>query len=158
MTEKYNISWDKFDSNASKSFGKFRNESYLHDVTLISDDYKQISAHKLVLSASSEYFKKIFQETKQSQPLLCLIGVQSVDLQNFLDYIYEGEVKVHEEDLERFLTIAQKIKLEGLVTDAEEEKKGNELKSPVLKSRTLAPTERQRKLLPLSNEKTKSKN
>ena len=116
-SEKYCLKWNDFQTNVSKSFGLFRNESYLHDVTLVSDDYKHIPAHKLVLSACSEYFKNILQQTKQSQPLLCLDGVSSTDLQNVLDYVYEGEVRIYQEDLDRFLNVAQKLKLEGLMGD-----------------------------------------
>ena len=97
MSEKFNLKWNDFQSNASKSFRLFRNETYLHDVTLVSDDFKQIPAHKLVLSATSEYFKNILQQTKQSQPLICLDGVNSDDLQNVLDYVYDGEVKIHQD-------------------------------------------------------------
>ena len=57
MSEKFCMKWNDFHSNVSKSFGVFRNEEYLHDVTLVSDDQLQVSAHKLVLSASSQYFK-----------------------------------------------------------------------------------------------------
>ena len=114
MSEKFNLKWNDFQTNVSRSFGLFRNESYLHDVTLVSDDCKQIPAHKLVLSACSEYFKNILQQTKQSQPLLCLYGMNSIDLQNVLDYVYEGEVRIYQEDLDRFLNVAQKLKLEGL--------------------------------------------
>ena len=95
MSEKFNLKWNDFHSNVSRSFGLFRNESYLHDVTLVSDDFKQIPAHKLVLSASSEYFKNILKETKQSQPLLCLDGISSIDLQNVLDYVYDEIGRAH---------------------------------------------------------------
>ena len=122
MSEKFNLKWNDFQTNASKSFGLFRDESYLHDVTLVSDDYKQIPAHKLVLSASSEYFRNILQQTKQAQPLLCLGDVNAVDLQNVLDYVYEGEVKILQEDLDRFLNVAQRFKLEGLMNNGVEEK------------------------------------
>ena len=115
MSEKFNLKWNDFQANVSKSFGLFRNESYLHDVTLVSDDFKQIPAHKLVLSATSEYFRNILQQTKQSQPLICLDGVNSEDLRNVLDYLYDGEVKIHQEELDRFLSIADKLKLEGLL-------------------------------------------
>ena len=50
MSEKFCLKWNDFHSNVSKSFGLFRNEEYLHDVTLVSDDHHQVSAHKLVLS------------------------------------------------------------------------------------------------------------
>ena len=98
MAEKFNLKWNDFHANASKAFGNLRNESYLQDVTLLSEDFKHIPAHKLVLSACSEYFKRLFQETKQSQPLICLDGVNSTDLQNVLDYVYDGEVKILQED------------------------------------------------------------
>ena len=120
MSEKFNLKWNDFQSNVSRSFGLFRNESYLHDVTLVSDDLKKVQVHKLVLSACSEYFKTIFQETKQTQPILCLDGVSSSELQNVLDYVYEGEVKILQEDLDRFLNVAQRLKLEGLMGNDED--------------------------------------
>ena len=115
MTEKFNVKWNDFENNASKSFKSLRNETYLHDVTLISDDYKQISAHKLVLSACSEYFRSMFHQTQQqAYTLLCLDGVNHSALQNVLDYVYKGEVMMIQEDLDNFLNIAQRLKLEGL--------------------------------------------
>ena len=61
MAEKFSLKWHDFNTNVSKSFGLLRDEEYLHDVTLVSDDNMQVSAHKLVLSACSEYFKNIFR-------------------------------------------------------------------------------------------------
>merc|ERR1712133_92555 len=123
MSEKFCLKWNDFHSNASKSFGLLRNEKYLHDVTLVSDDNKQVSAHKLVLSACSEYFKNIFRNNNKHQhPLLCLDGLSSNDLTNVLDYIYNGEVQIFQEDLDRFLAIAQKLKLEGLLGGADQSK------------------------------------
>ena len=133
MSEKFNLKWNDFQSNVSRSFGLFRNESYLHDVTLVSDDLKKVQVHKLVLSACSEYFKTIFQETKQSQPILCLDGVSSSELQNVLDYVYEGEVKILQEDLDRFLNVAQRLKLEGLMGNDEDVDKSGEGKAHQIK-------------------------
>ena len=53
MSEKFGIKWNDFHSNVTKSFGLLRDEDYLQDVTLVTDDNKQISAHKLVLSKKS---------------------------------------------------------------------------------------------------------
>merc|ERR1712126_101188 len=116
MSEKFCLKWNDFNSNVSKSFGLLRNEEYLHDVTLVSDDNNQMSAHKLVLSTCSEYFRKIFRNNnKHNHPLLCLDGLSSKELTSVLDYIYNGEVQIFQEDLDRFLAIAQKLKLEGLL-------------------------------------------
>ena len=43
-------------------------------------------------------------------------------MNNVLDYIYYGEVQVYQDDLDRFLMIAQRMKLEGLMgTEKQEE-------------------------------------
>ena len=41
--------------------------------------------------------------------------VSSKDIENALDFIYTGELNILHEDLERFLEIAQKLKLEELI-------------------------------------------
>ena len=61
MSEKFCLKWNDFNSNVSKSFSILRNAKYLHDVTLVSDDHGKVEAHKLVLSACSEYFRDIFE-------------------------------------------------------------------------------------------------
>ena len=112
-----------------KSFQNLRKEEDFFDVTLVGDDGKHATAHKLVLASSSEYFKNIFNRSKkyfQSHALICLEGLLQEDLNNILDYIYQGEVQIHQKDLERFLAIAQRIKLEGLIGAGAEQQKGGE--------------------------------
>ena len=120
MSEKFSLKWNDFQSNVSNSFNLLRNEDYLHDVTIVSDDNEQIAAHKLVLSACSEYFKNIFRRNKHPNPLLCLEGVSSKDVRNVMDYMYNGEVQIFQDDLDRFLNVAQRLKLEGLLTDPDQ--------------------------------------
>ena len=115
MSEKFCLKWNDFDSNVSKSFGLLRNEEYLHDVTLVCDDNSQVSAHKLVLSACSEYFKTIFRHNSHPNPLICLEGVSSPDLRNILDYMYYGKAYIFQENLDNFLSIAQRLKILGLL-------------------------------------------
>ena len=115
MDEKFCLRWDEFQSNVSKYFNKLRNENDFFDVTLVSDDQKQISAHKVVLSSCSEYFKNVLKQNKHPHPLLCLEGISFKDLSNILDYIYNGEIKLYQRDLDSFVTIAERLKLEGLI-------------------------------------------
>ena len=121
MSEKFCLKWNDFHSNVSKSFGVFRNEDYLHDVTLVSDDHKQVSAHKLVLSSCSDYFKNILKLSNKpnAHPLLCLDGISSDDLNHIMNYIYNGEVQIFQENLDRFLSIAKRLKLRGLIENEE---------------------------------------
>lgn len=118
MSEKFCLKWNDFQTNVTSSFSKLRDEDDFYDVTLVSDDQQQVSAHKLVLSSCSEYFKNILKvNNKHSHPLLCLEGISSAELNCILDYIYKGEVQIFQEQLDRFLAIAQRLKLEGLLGD-----------------------------------------
>ena len=113
------MKWNDFHSNASSSFRALRSEEYLHDVTLVTDDHHQISAHKLVLSASSEFFRDIFKKSKHQHPYLCLDGISALDIENVLDYVYNGEVNIFQEQLDNFLNLAQRLKLQGLLASPE---------------------------------------
>ena len=118
-SEKFSLKWNDFQKNVSQSFGLLRQEEDLFDVTLVSEDEIQIPAHKLVLSASSSFFKSIFRKNGHSHPLLYLGGVNSRKLNFVLDYIYHGEVQVYQEELDGFIETAQKLKIEGLRKDQE---------------------------------------
>ena len=116
MSETFCLKWNDFQSNVSNSFRSLRNEDYLHDVTLVGDDNHEVFAHKLVLSACSEYFKNIFKNKKRhKETLICMNGTTSKDLKNILDYIYSGEVEIKQEELDSFLDISQRLKLDGLI-------------------------------------------
>ena len=115
MSEKFCLRWNDFHSNVSKSFSRLRNEESFYDLTLVSDDQKLVPAHKLILSSCSEYFRNILQQYKHPITLLCLEGITFSDLNKVMDYIYHGEVNIYQEDLERFLKISERLRLEGLM-------------------------------------------
>ena len=117
MSEKFCLKWNDFNLNVSKSFSKLRHDNDFYDVTLVSDDQKQVLGHKVVLSACSEYFKNILKENRHFNPLLCLEGIKHNEINQILDYIYYGEVKIYQDDLDRFLNIAERLKLEGLMSE-----------------------------------------
>ena len=121
--EKFSLKWNDFHSNVSKSFGLLRSEAYLHDIRLMSEDYHEVTAHRIVLSACSEYFRNIFKNSKKQDTLICLDGITSEDLKNVLDYIYLGEAHIFQDKLDRFLTVAERLKLEGLLSKEEDETK-----------------------------------
>ena len=114
-TEIFSLKWNDFETNVSKSFVNLRTETQLFDVTLVGQDQKKVSAHRLVLSACSDFFKNIFYSNSHSHPLLYLDGVDSEDINQMLDYMYKGEVKIKQDYLERFLQISNKFQLEGLL-------------------------------------------
>ena len=124
MSEKFCLRWNDFETNVSQAFGQLRNEEYLHDVTLVCDDNKQVSAHRLVLSVCSEFFKTLFEKNKtHPNPLICLVGINSGELQNILDYMYNGETKIFQENIHQFLFTAKRFQIKGLLQDATETNK-----------------------------------
>ena len=121
--DKFSIKWNDFTSNVNKSFRNLRNQEDFIDVTLVGDDSKHVVAHKLVLSTSSEYFRNIFSNNKkyfQSHALVCLAGLNYGDLSNILDFIYQGEVQIQHQDMDRFLKIAKRLKIYGLIEGDEQ--------------------------------------
>ena len=75
--DKFSLQWNDFQTNVSKSFNVLRKEEEFFDVTLVSDDEQHIQAHKLILSASSDFFKNILTKSNHSNPLIFLPGMTS---------------------------------------------------------------------------------
>ena len=115
MGERFCLKWNDFQSNISNSFAILRTETQLFDVTLVGQDQRKVPAHRLVLSACSDFFKSIFYSNTHSHPMLYLDGVDSDEINLMLDYIYKGEVKIMQDHLEKFLEVANKFKLDGLL-------------------------------------------
>ena len=113
--EKFCLKWNDFQTNVSKTFSTLRKEQDFLDITLLSDDGEAVSAHKVVLSASSEFFKRVLKKAEHSKPMIYLNGVDCKELNCVLDYIYEGEVQLYQEDLDKFLDVAQKLEINGLI-------------------------------------------
>ena len=115
--EIFSLKWKNFQSNVSKSFQTLRYEEDYSDVTLMGDDFQPLKAHKVVLSSCSEYLKNVLFHTRKysPHPVLCMEGLSKHDLTNILDYIYNGEIQLYQEELDRFMTIARRFKLDGLI-------------------------------------------
>ena len=121
MMEKFNLKWNDFQANLTNSFSTLRKEKDFYDVSLVGDDDLIVDAHKVVLSASSEFFKNILRKVDHYKPMVYLSGVESKELNHILDYIYEGEVQIFQEDLDNFLDVAKKLKISGLNEEGKEE-------------------------------------
>ena len=126
MSEKFSVKWNDFKKTVSNSFGILREEKESFVVTLVSDDERQIPAHKLVLSACSDFFKSILRNNSHSHPLLYLSGIHSTNLSLILDFIYQREVQFFQEHLDNFLEVAQKLKIDGLISGAENTQTSND--------------------------------
>ena len=120
-TETLSLSWNDFQENISSYLSSLRDDIHLSDVTLVGDDGHHIEAHKVLLSASSPFFRSIFQSHKHAKPLIYLKGFNSKELHSILDFIYHGEAKVQQDDLDSFLARSNELQLKGLTGVSEKE-------------------------------------
>jgi len=107
------LKWNDFENNISSAFKELRSECDLFDCTL-SAGGRKIQAHKLILSACSKFFRNVFKENVHQHPLIYLRGVNSSDLLSALDFMYHGEVRVCQTDLNTFLALAEDLEIKGL--------------------------------------------
>ena len=112
--EKYCLKWDDFESNIRESFRKLREEERLFNVTLATDDGKQMQAHTMVLSAGSHFFSEIFLKSDHTNMLIYLKGISSAGLEHDADFLYNGEAFVVQEELKMFLETAQELQVKGI--------------------------------------------
>jgi len=119
--EKFCLNWNDFKQNASSAFNQLRNDKDFTDVTLVSEEGEHILAHKIVLSSSSDFFKDLFKKANHTNPLIFLSGFDSKVLTSVLDYIYNGQVNLFQEEIDVFLESAQKLKIHGLTQKLTEE-------------------------------------
>jgi len=101
-------------------FQELRTSGELFDVTLACED-KTIEAHKVILSASSSFFREVFKKTKTPHPFVYLHGVQYKNLVSLLDYIYTGHVQILSSDVERFIQVGKELEIKSLAAEDMEE-------------------------------------
>ena len=115
MDEKLCLKWNDFQGSVISTFGDLRNDRDFTDVTLACEDI-QFEAHKLILSTCSPFFRKLLKRAnKQQHTLVFMRGLDARDLEAVLDFIYQGEINIFQDDLDRFLLVAEELQLNGLV-------------------------------------------
>ena len=119
-SEKLCLKWNDFQENLNSAFGAFRGDKELADVTLACEDGSQVTAHKVILGASSPLFMGILMKNKHPHPLVYMRGVRKSELLAILDFIYCGEANVDQENLDAFLALAEEMQLKGLTGSADD--------------------------------------
>merc|ERR1712129_172750 len=135
MAEQFSLKWNDFQDNINTAFGDLRNETEFSDVTLVCEDGQQVTAHKVILAASSPFFQNLLRKNKHPHPLVYMRGVKSEDLVAVLDFIYHGEANVYQENIDNFLAFAQEIKLKGVEKGSNPTKDDDPLVEPIKKKR-----------------------
>ncbi|XP_011299562.1 protein tramtrack, beta isoform isoform X7 [Fopius arisanus] len=112
-SQQFSLRWNNYLKHITCAFDTLRSDEDLVDVTL-SCEGKRIRAHKMLLSACSTYFRDLFKENPCQHPVIIFRNVKFDDLAALVDFMYQGEVNVVQEQLASFLTTAELLAVQGL--------------------------------------------
>ena len=118
--ETFCLRWNEFETNIRESFRELREDKNYFDVTLASDDGQLIQAHKIILSAGSKFFNEILKKADHPSPFIHLKGIDKTGLGYVVDFLYNGETNLPQEDLTGFLETAQELQIKGLQNNMED--------------------------------------
>lgn len=83
------------------------------DVTLVCAE-TSVRAHKVVLSACSPFFQRIFSENPCKHPVIVLKDFSGWEVQAIVDFMYKGEISVIQEQLQSLIKAAESLQVRGL--------------------------------------------
>ena len=116
--EEYILQWNdhKYNFFSLAADDLFRSEE-LTDVTVCCGD-QLFDAHKLILSVCSPYFRTMLGRAKNQHPIVFLKDVKACDFERLLHFMYYGEVRIPNNDLESLIQTAKSLKIKGLASQA----------------------------------------
>ena len=112
--DKYNLCWNDFENSAGATIKTLWSDTAYTDVTLVTDDEKQILAHKVIIGSSSSFFRKILLGNPNKHMFIYLKGIGYNELTSILRFMYLGQTEVGQESLDKFMNAAQELKIRGL--------------------------------------------
>merc|ERR1712126_77275 len=102
------------------TFTDLFNKSFLTDVTLVGDDRSRIEAHRLVLCAGSTLLKEFLVDNSHPHPLIYLKGIKQHHLDSIVQFLYNGETTISQDNLNEFLKVAKELEICGLNNSKED--------------------------------------
>ena len=106
--------WSDFQETTNKYISNMGSNHDFSDVTLACDDLELFQAHKVIISAGSQFFETILRKTGgQTQPLVYLRGVSKAELEGVLAFLYTGQTRVSKLGLDSFLALARDLGVRG---------------------------------------------
>ena len=112
--EKYNLTWQPYSDHLRSMMKEMMmNEEYA-DVTLVTEDKKQIKAHINILSSCSPFFKDILKKEKNTNQIIYFRGIKFSEMESIMQFIYLGEATFYEERMDEFLDAAKLLDIKEL--------------------------------------------
>ncbi|KAJ4433475.1 hypothetical protein ANN_15778 [Periplaneta americana] len=112
-TPHYSLRWNNHQNHILNAFDTLLQSETLVDVTLVCEE-TSVRAHKVVLSACSPYFQRIFSENPCKHPVIVLKDLRGWEVQAIVDFMYKGEISVVQEQLSSLIKAAESLQVRGL--------------------------------------------
>ena len=119
--EKYSLRWHTYSDHLISMMSELMMNEDFSDVTLVTEDKKQIKANINILSACSPVFKDIFQKEKNCNQIMYLRGIQFPELESIMQFIYRGEATFYKERMDEFLAVAKSLEIKELCNTENDE-------------------------------------
>merc|ERR1739838_1184053 len=112
--EKYSLTWHSYSDHLKSMMKELMMNEDFADVTLVTEDKKQIKANASILSACSPVFKDILKNEKNSNQIMYLRGIQFPEMESIMQFIYLGEATFYEERMDEFLAVAKLLEIKEI--------------------------------------------
>ena len=123
-TQSLKIDWDNFPNQVANTFRDiYRNDKFF-DVTLVSEDLREVKAHRIVISSCSSALRRILYKLDYPNPVLYLRGIKHHHLEAVLEFLYLGSVTVSQSELKEILDVAKQLNIHQLTACQTESSEG----------------------------------
>ena len=112
--EKYTLTWHTYSDHLKSMMKDLMMNEDFSDVTLVTEDKKQIMANRGILSACSPVFKDILNKDKNLSSVVYLRGIQYSEMESIIQFIYLSKAQFYEKRMDEFLAVAKSLEIGDL--------------------------------------------
>ena len=112
--EKLSVIWHSYSDHLKNMMSELMINEDFADLTIITEDKKQVKANINILSTCSPVLKDILKKENNSNQIMYLMGVQYSVMESLMQFIYLGEATFYEERMSEFLAVAKSLKIKQL--------------------------------------------
>ena len=122
MSNKIDLNWHTFNDHLLENVRHLLLSKQFADVTLVCDDNIHLKAHSFILSSCSSVFSNLFNGDCQSNAMVFLKGIDHRDLDQILQFMYNGKATFSEDRMNSFIAASKSIEVKEISTGFEDKK------------------------------------
>lgn len=116
MGEEFLLKWNDYQSCFSAMMESLCLSEEMFDCTISASSHRKYSAHRMVLSTCSPYFRSLFAGLgPHHYPVIVLDNVEDELVEMLVRYMYTGQVSCSEDKLVPLVQVAKTLGIKGLI-------------------------------------------